>query len=371
MFLLRHGREHLQAFAERRWHASRSPRPGTKLVIILFPAHPLRIAGGLFVLLNLAKDTREILAPHGYEVLVVYPPRWPGLPTYPYYPGSERIYTFAQAMRLFPAPDMLYIHVPDCMAADVFKNPATPEGRWLRSARNLHINICNQNSELMPRPDQIAHLRALPAILSQSVAHEANDTQENADRWGMPLRYLGAYYGSEYKYRTHAEKENIIAYSPDLNPHMPEILATLRRRFSGFRFYRLSGIPYVTYLDAISRSKYIISFGEGWDGYFWEPFFCGSISCCVKNLNFFPADYNNFQRRIYNSYDDLQNKFPLLIEEFEDDPELYDAYAHECYACVQATPESIKEYFHECVSRLYQQEFDFYPLCSHSDENCT
>lgn len=360
-FLLCHGRELLRASADRNMRAARPPRPGAKLVIILFPAHPVRIAGGLFVLLNLASATRAALSDQGYEVCVAYPPGWPGLPTYPYYPSSERIYTFAQAMRLFPSPDVLYVHVPDCLAAGGFRDPESPEGRWLRSARELHINICNQNNELMPQQSQMAHLYALPASLSQTVAHQVNDSQKMADDWNMPILYIGAYYCSNYTYRTHKEKINIIAYSPDVNPYTAKVLKCMRRRLKRFKFYKLSGITYTAYQEAISRSKYVISFGEGWDGYFWEPFFCGTFSCCVRNPNFFPKNYDNFPKRIFDSYADMQMRLPTLIEEFEADPGAYDAYALECYRSLRGELESSKSRFFQNVARLYRQEFDFCP----------
>lgn len=362
LFLIRHWRKIAVSFANRRMLISRVPMPGEKIVVVLFPAHPLRITGGLFVLLNLAMISREILSREGFKVVVAYPPHWRGLPCYPYYPNKEGIYAFSQIMRLFPSPDTLYIHVPECVATRIFKKQKSREVRWIYSARQVHINICNQNPQLMPTPHQLDHLYRLPCTRTQTVAHEASATQEYADRWQIPLLHLGAYYGSTYTYRTHAEKQNIIAYSPDTNPHAPAILAMLHRRFKGFRLYSLAGIPYTTYLEAISRSKYVISFGEGWDGYFWEPFFCGTVTCCVRSPQFFPEEYNNFSERIYTSYDSMLNNLASLIEKFESNPFEYDAHALECYNILYERIESIKSHFHNSAYRLYRNEFDFYPV---------
>ena len=133
LFLIRHWREIAVSFANRRMLISRVPMPGEKIVVVLFPAHPLRITGGLFVLLNLAMISREILSREGFKVVVAYPPHWWGLPCYPYYPNKEGIYAFSQIMRLFPSPDTLYIHVPECVATRIFKKQKSRGVRWIYS----------------------------------------------------------------------------------------------------------------------------------------------------------------------------------------------------------------------------------------------
>ncbi len=360
VFLFRRRHELAAAFAERRARLSCKPVQGARLVVILFPAHPLRIAGGLFVLLNLARVSREVLK--DVEVVTAYPPGRRGLACYPYYPNNERIYTFAQIMRLFPSPDTLYLHVPECVAACTFTKSESLESDWLRSARQLHINICNQNILLMPLPERIEHLRAFPGLLTQTVAHKASATRHNADRWCMPLLHLGAYYGSAYTYRTHAEKQNVICCSPDANPYVHEVKAMLRRRFKKFTLCKLSGIPYTTYLEAISRSKYVISFGEGWDGYFWEPFFCGTVSFCVANHHFFPKSYTNFSERIYKSYDDMLENLSDFIENLESNPHEYDSYTLKCYTMLQTKITENETSFFKNICRLYNHEYDFIPL---------
>jgi len=95
------------------------------------------------------------------KVLVVYFSGHNVLAKYPYFPNEEIIYTFKQLMHLFSTPERLLVHTPECHAAKVFNHVNSQEVSYLKSARRLHINILNQNIQLMSSMENLAHLNAL------------------------------------------------------------------------------------------------------------------------------------------------------------------------------------------------------------------
>ena len=42
------------------------------------------------------------------------------------------------------------------------------------------------------------------------------------------------------------------------------------------------------YMDYIAKAMFVISFGEGFDGYFIQPCLVGSVGIAVYNERFFP-----------------------------------------------------------------------------------
>jgi glycosyltransferase involved in cell wall biosynthesis len=61
---------------------------------------------------------------------------------------------------------------------------------------------------------------------------------------------------------------------------------------------------YSEYLDLISRAKWMVTFGEGVDGYFLESVRSGAISFAVHNFNFFDERFDVLQT-VYDSYTDM------------------------------------------------------------------
>lgn len=345
-------------FLQRRELVLQPPREGAKLVLLVFPAGVMSISGGLFSILNIAMLSRKLLAKLGYKVFLAYPPGRYGLASYPYFPNTEIIYTFEQIMRLFPSPDHLVVHIPEYYSARIFKRAKSDEVRYLQSARRLQINILNQNILLMPAPELLNHLKKLTPDVTQTTAHSAYTTPQHATAWGTPLLHLAPIFWREYPFVPWAEKRNWIAYSPDVNPHARMILATLRSNFPDFRFIRISGVSYEQYLNIISKSKYVISFGEGWDGYFWEAHLCGTIGCAVHNTAFFPKNFKGFPT-VYTSFAHMNRQLPEDIRQYENG--MYMQYIHAKYAILHPNIERSWNRFEKSLMDFYQQRYDFYP----------
>lgn len=136
------------------------------------------------------------------------------------------------------------------------------------------------------------------------------------------------------------------------------ILATLRSNFPDFRFIRISGVSYEQYLNIISKSKYVISFGEGWDGYFWEAHLCGTIGCAVRNTAFFPKNFKGFPT-VYTSFAHMNRQLPEDIRHYENG--MYMQYIHAKYAILHPNIERSWNRFEKSLMDFYQQRYDFYP----------
>ena len=327
--ILFHQRQTLKAAAlRRRQLAAATPVPGSRLVLFLLPPDKFLISGGVFSIIGLAVASRKLLGPD-YTVHLVYFPHTSGFARYPYFPNTEIIFRFDEIMRLYPSPEKLLVHVPEFASDKLFVRPDRPECRYVRQAAYLHINILNQNILQLPEPPRLQHLPALSDHLSQTTAHFRYCTMANMRKWGMQFYYVGAWYWEKFPYVMHAHKQNWIAYSPDKNQHAPMVMAELRRRLPHFRFIRIAGVSYQRYLEIISMSKYVISFGEGADGYFFEPYLCGSLGCAAYNTTFFPPGIEKDRkswRTVYDSYEHMAQKLPDDILEFEAHPYRYAEY---------------------------------------------
>ena len=72
------------------------------------------------------------------------------------------------------------------------------------------------------------------------------------------------------------------------------------------------------YIDLICRAKFTISFGEGWDGYFLEPYLCDSIAFTVYNHIFFPNKFNSLLPCVYQTWAEAEERLVIDIKTLDD-----------------------------------------------------
>jgi len=58
-----------------------------------------------------------------------------------------------------------------------------------------------------------------------------------------------------------------------------------------FKFQIIEGLTYEAYKQLISKALFVITLGEGLDGYFVETYFSGGVAFAIKNMNFFDEKY--------------------------------------------------------------------------------
>lgn len=336
-----------------------TPQEKQNLVILLFPPSILRISGGLFSILNIAAISRQILGLE-YKVIVSHFPRRLGLAMYPYFPTQEIIYDFSQVMRQFPNPEKLLIHIPEYYSSNIFSSEKSCEVQYIKRASSLHINILNQNIEFMPEPQALQHLYSLAHNLTQTTAHAVYCSQANSEKWQMPQHHLSAILGKDYPFVPYDKKKNWIAYSPDPNPYAQKVLQELRKKLPNFRLIKISGVSYTRYLEIIGLSKYVISFGEGWDGYFFEPFLCGTLGCTARNDMFFPKDMVGWET-LYDSFEHLKQCLPADIASYEASPQKYETHNAERRTVMQLSKDDAWNYLIKRLREFYDGNYSFYP----------
>ncbi|HYC85925.1 MAG TPA: hypothetical protein VEB86_11925, partial [Chryseosolibacter sp.] len=101
---------------------------------------------------------------------------------------------------------------------------------------------------------------------------------------------------------------NIICFSPDLHKFREETIEYIARHLPEFELITISGLSYRTYKELIADAKYMITFGEGLDGYFIETIFSGGISMAMYNSEFFTPDF----RDVPGVFDPMED-FKLLV----------------------------------------------------------
>ncbi len=216
------------------------------------------------------------------------------------------------------------IHVPEYIVPNLFEYLDTKDISWLKSLKNVHINILNQNIELMPPVDIIHRLKEFSAFLTCTTAHENYSTKKEQQRLGIPMHKLsvdsakGGFYFKPYEH-----KENIMAVSPDFHPMKQEILKKIKKEIPGLKLKIIRNMTFEEYKKLIVRAKWSITFGEGLDGYFSEPVFSGSVSFAVFNTKFFTPDFQDIET-VYDSFEDLLQNICSDIKRIDNNKETYE-----------------------------------------------
>jgi len=270
-----------------------------KIMVILVPEHN-DMSGGIYSMFSIANQMRNLKKVHEYEVVVMTRPNVKGL-TYirnSNFRNMEDVLRFEQ-IKLFKEAEDIYIHLPEYASQYFVADLSRSETSYLRSRRHLHINILNQNIQLMPERRDFQSLFGLTKSITQSVAHHAYFNQEMADKYDLPTLLLPAYTDlGAYRGLDFANKDKLIIYSLDEAPHKQACIDLLTKNFPDFELVEIRGITFDKYMDYATRCMFSISFGEGFDGYVAQPIYQGGIGFTVYNDEFFPSDdfkkYENF-----------------------------------------------------------------------------
>lgn len=288
----------------KKWYLETVPKDTKNLILILFPP-TMEITGGTISILNIAKITRTLMEKEGYFVQMGHYPNYNFLFKYRRCENDENILNFDDVVDNFPDVENLIMHVPECHATVFLKNLNEKHANYLKKIKNLQINIMNQNITLMPEPSELEYLKEFTTNITQTTAHHKYTNQKVCDKWGYPLYFFHAMLDTKYLNLPYEEKQNIICYSKDDHPYKAAILNKLNQNCSEFQLVEINKLSFEQYKDLISKAKYSITFGEGFDGYFVEPIFSGSVAFAVYNEKFFPSqEYKNY-KNVYSSYDEM------------------------------------------------------------------
>lgn len=291
-------------------------RETKSLVLFLLPTSD-SIGGGVMSINSIAKVTLELTKTikqlKGYKVILASYPSSYTFSKYTKFECPFNIYRFNMLRDYFTSVKNMIIHIPEVMTANFIAQMSPCDAAWLHNIPNLKINILNQNNDMMIRPLYASFLKSLTDNLTITCAHRKYCTPNQRSSYSMPVHMLSTSNLVTYKYKPYGEKENLLLYSPDKNDTKPAILEKIMESFPDLQIKMIQNIEYSEYLELISRAKWMITFGEGLDGYAMESIRSGAISFAVFNHTFFnerfeglPNIYNSYQDMLLNIVDDMK-----------------------------------------------------------------
>lgn len=340
------------------------PRGKKRLIVYLTPGGVL-VNGGVMSIYSQASFSRLVVT-DAAVVLTTYPQSERIYAINSEFPNNERVWRWAQIVRLARRFDDVVINIPDYYVADFYANLSQKDIEVLQSRKSIGLNVMDQNVVLMPTVKKLDNLRKLTQRITQTCAHTKYASQEFADKFNLPTIWLPAHWCMdcypEYSFR---QKERRIVYSPDAHPRKAEIIEMLRKAFPDFEFYEVNGIPFPRFMDIVARSLFSITFGEGMDGYYSQPLQKHSMSFAVYNKEFFSADIEwGSVWNVFRDYDDLKEHLIEKMKECLLSKETYEQRVNQVRDVIKYVKETDVErgkMFIDRLRRFHAGDFDYYP----------
>ncbi len=292
-----------------------------KLIVFLIPNIKM-MTGGIQSIYSICKYSREI-CPDALCLISTHPGKF----TYShndFFKNDEQIFRWEQIIENAKNAKEIIIHVPEYFAGKLYKSLKKADIKFLKGIENLQINIINQNIELMPAPAEIKDLFKLTNNITQTIGHHRYATQEVCDKWQIPAHFLSVHIDlSGYKSYPFEEKEKIIVLSPDNAPYKEAVIEKLKNELPDFKLVTVENMTFGEYMDLIARAYFVISFGEGFDGYFNQPEYVGSLGFAVYNDVFFPNQSWSKLNNVYNSAEEMLKKLGFDLINLLNNQNLY------------------------------------------------
>jgi len=259
-------------------------------------------------------------------------------------------------------PKKLQLNIPEVFLPGFINDLTYYQKIWLTAIPELHINILDQNHELFPDRIYIEMCKEFTDKVTVTMAHAEYCTKEIADSIDCPIKHLMPFIPEFYR-SSFKEKEKTIAISPDsfiFNgiPKKNETLDYLKKELPDYNLVIIENLTLDEYKKLISKSLFTITFGEGYDGYYIEPFLSDSVSFAVYNDTFFPENFKNAPT-VYSSYKDFKLNIVKDIKNLEKDEVTYNKYS-------KISEDMIKQITSDEISMqnledYYNDEFDYLP----------
>lgn len=328
-------------------------------LVLFFTASIDDCNGGVMSIANLAATSRRLLP--GATVLMTTYPGDPTVVKNTTFPNDEMILRFPLICRI-AHPKKLILHIPE-MDADSFYEMLSPVQReWIRAVPDCQINILNQNiSYMRPRADW-AELFELTKNVTQTTAHQKYTTQEMCNKYGIPLHRFGTCGDrSQWPFLPFAEKENLIVFSPDSNEYEPKVRELIRKELPKYRIEVVHDLTFTEYLELVARARFVLTFGEGMDGYFSEPPSVGTVSMAVYNERYFPDIRWLDLENVYASYQELLSRIVFDIRRWESNEAAYNNVRQVTHD-INAPIVNSRVLYEDNLRRFYIRRYDYYPV---------
>ena len=326
------------------------------LIIFIVPNKDT-VTGGVISICNINKDSAKLKNIHNSEVISCTSNE-NKLTFFKYskFNSNVEIYRLNLLNKYFKNLNNIIIHIPEYLSESFIFNDIPKIKGWLNKIKNIHINILNQNIELMPEKEVIDKLKKYCTKLTSTTAHEAYSNISIKNKYGIPMHHLSAFVSPEqYLIKNHIDKKDIIIVSNDKNEHRDKIIRKLKKELPKYKIIEIKGIKYHEFRELILKAKFAITFGEGLDGYYLEPTFSGTVAFAVFNTDFFTAEYKKLPT-IYNSYDSMLNNICNDIKKY-DNSDIYDKIWKKNFEYMKTIYQF--DIYKKKLKRFYENDFDF------------
>ncbi len=280
--------------------------------------------------------------------------------------NSEKVHRWKQVVKNAKQARKMILHIPESYVG-IFRAALDKEDlSFLKAVPDLQINLLNQNIEMMPDPVALKGLYDLTGNITQTAAHHRYATQEVCDRWRMPTHLFSVHIEmGQYAPLPFNQKSKTLVVSPDANADKERILARLREELSDYRLVVVQGLTFDQYMCLVASSRFSVTFGEGFDGYFADPFRVGGVGFGVYNTEFFPDRSWLELRSVYASYQEMFERIVADIRFLEQNPHDYEDLSALALGKLKGLY-SLEEY-RDNLRRFYAGRYDFVPACAAQD----
>ncbi|MEA5136748.1 MAG: glycosyltransferase [Candidatus Fimivivens sp.] len=301
-------------------------RQTERLIVYLIPDFD-QICGGMMCIANYHHDVKSLEATKGYESILATVPSRNTFPDYTKFDAHGHVYRFSQILKYFTNLKEVIFHIPEYQFEKFLYCLSPEEGAWLSNHPGVKINLMNQNNELMPEPQTVDILRTMVPNLTMTCAHKQYCNDNIRTTYSMPLHYIPADKKIEFSSMPYKEKKDLLLLSPDVNPMKDIIVRNIEKAFPNIKIVIIENMPFKTYLSLLAQAKWVISFGEGFDGYTVESIYSDTISFSVFNDTFFDEDFKKWPN-MYDSYEELCYN---IVDDMKklDNPNSYNSFLKE------------------------------------------
>lgn len=296
---------------------------------------------------------------HRSEVIVA---TYPGFRTYfrsAYFESQERVFRFSQ-IKKFGCLKKIIIHIPEIFVEGFYESLSVRDKEYFSKISDVHINIMNQNIELMPGRESIALLRKLGRTITQTTAHHRYSNQEICNRYGIPSHFFSVFLNLKvYKRTPFDSAKKVIVLSPDKAPFRSRVIEILKTRLPDYKQVTIENMPFAEYMSLVAHSRFSITFGEGFDGYLIHAAVIGRLCFAVYNDVFFPDSSFMDIGNVYSSSDDMIERIASDIRRLESNKEAYDEIVRRNMCTIDTLYSYDK--FLDNQKRFYQGRYDYFP----------
>ena len=274
------------------------------LIVFLVPEFDT-ISGGVMSINSIAKITKNLTDIHNSEVILCTMPSEKTFFQYTKFDCDFHIYRFEQLKKYFKKLENVIFHIPEIYVYPFLYFLTPEEELWIKSIKNSTVNILNQNIDYMPRPRYVNdYLKNMFHKVTITCAHKKYCVSQLRTSYDADVHFFSASNLIHYSYVDYSKKDNVLLYSPDDHPMKNLILNKISESYPDLEMIEIKNMKYVDYLKLIGKAKWMITFGEGLDGYFVESLRSGTVAFSVYNSMFFSEEYKNLDN-VYSNYNQL------------------------------------------------------------------